>query len=370
MGLAHLVEHLRHAGQPVAIATLVKKEGSTYRQPGARLLVAADGTHAGQISGGCLEGELIQQAFAVLRTGTPVIQSYDLADENVLAGYGTGCNGTAHVLIEPGAGGLDKVLPLLSKRDDAVLAHIFRCPEDPTLLGARQLRTLHGEVISDARWPASLRTEREVEDIFSGVSIDTMIYPLGDHPVEIFFERVRPPIRLVVFGIGPDVPPLVALARNVGWNVCVVGSKPAPALQEQIPGAHEYIFLMHPEAVLDHVRTDARSAAVVMNHNLIRDGALIQALVPSPLTYIGVLGPRERCAALLPEDDATGRYYGPVGLDIGADTPQEIALSIIAEIQTVLSGRHGRSLRQGSGAIHHPQVCPPEDRALPELVRR
>ncbi len=354
--LVNLAARFQRDGTSVAVATLVKKEGSTYRQPGARMLVEADGTAHGILGGGCLKGDVVRQALVVLRTGSAVVRRYDLSEGNALLGFGAGCNGVAYVLIEPGTSSLDMLQPFLEQRQTAVLAHIIRCPEYPDLLGARQLLISSLPVHASANWPPALCVASEAFGVLSGARPPGATYELAMGSVDVFLEVARPPVRLIVFGSGPDVGPLVCIARAIGWSVSVVGGKPAAALKKLAPGASEYTFLMHPDQALNYVRMDNRSAAIVMNHNMNRDAALVHVLLKSPIPYIGVLGPRERSVALIPggglDELTSGRVFGPVGLDIGAETPEEIALCIVAEVQRVLSGHGGGSLRDKPGAVH------------------
>jgi len=345
--LVKLATRLQYEGKPFAVATLVKKEGSTYRQPGARLLVQADGHTHGMVSGGCLRGEVVQEGLSVLQTGSAVVRSYDLTTENILLGYGAGCHGVAHLLIERGDGGLSMLRSCLDHRQPAVLAHVIGCPTDTRLLGARQLLKEGEPIQTSPNWPSALHLREPI-------SSEVQTHETAEGMLEIFLEIIRPPLRLIIFGSGPDVAPLVHIARALGWSTEVVGSRPVTELRERIPGATAYIFLMHPEAVLERVTVDSRTAVVVMNHNQGRDAALVNVLLAGPAPYVGVLGPRARCETLVNCGSAPPpeKMFGPVGLDIGAETPEEIALSIAAEIQTVFSGHVGGFLRDKRGEIH------------------
>ncbi len=359
--LVSLAARLQRDGTSASVATLVGKEGSTYRQPGARMLVEASGAAHGIIGGGCLKGDVVQQALVVLRTGNAVVRRYDLSEGNAIVGFGAGCNGVAYVLIEPGTSSLDMLQPCLEQRQTSVLAHIIRCPKRPDLLGARQLLISSLPVRASANWPPALGVAAEASGVLSGACPSIATYELALGTVDVFLEVARPPVRLIVFGSGPDVGPLVSIARAVGWSVSVVGSKPTAALKNLVPGASEYTFLMHPDKAPNYVRVDNRSAAIVMNHNLLRDAALVHALLKSTIPYIGVLGPRERSTELIPggelDELTSGRVFGPVGLDIGAETPEEIALCIVAEIQGVLSGHGGGSLRDRPGTVHRASLA-------------
>lgn len=179
--------------------------------------------------------------------------------------------------------------------------------------------------------------------------------------LEVLFEIVRPPIDLQIYGEGHDVHAVVALARTMGWQVQVIGRKPVEILTDRFPAASTCRFLMHPEQVLNHIKPDRRSAALVMNHTYVRDKAIMRALLDSEIAYVGMLGPRERTNLILEELEQEGRglseaqrqrLFGPVGLDIGTETPEEIALSALSEIQAILHRRRGGSLRTRQGPIH------------------
>ncbi len=368
--LLHLLteaDRLRQAQQVFALATVVKINGSTYRRPGARMLVAPDGVTHGAISGGCLEQEVAQQALQVIDHGVAQVLPFDLTDDDLILGFGTGCNRIVHVLIEPvpAAGRADPtqlVETCLTSRQLGVIAQVIDAPEGTDWLGCRLLRLEDGVTLGDLDAP-SLRQallDEAVQTLVEGRH-KIRTYPTEAGPVEVLFEVVRPPVRLVVFGAGHDVRPVVRLAKEMAWPVTIVGRKPPEVLAERFPEADEHIFLMHPDQVLDYVSLDARSAAAIMNHQFVRDKTLIGALLLSPLPYIGALGPRERAERIIDELRAENptltdahfvRLHGPVGLDIGTETPEEIALSMIAEIQAVHHHRTGGMLRHRAGTIH------------------
>ncbi len=351
--LVALSARLQRAGTPFATATVVKKEGSTYRLPGARMIVESDGTAYGMVSGGCLESEVVQEALDVLRTGTAVIRRYDLTDENNAAGYGAGCAGAVHVLIEPASGGLDMLAPYLEKRIPVLLAHVIGAAGG--LLGARQAFSSGEPGTATPNWPSSLNVHDFARDSLRRARSDVIRVRSGRETVELFLESALPPFRLILFGSGPDVAPLVQMGRLLGWLVEVVGARPAAALKASIPGAHSYTFLMHPEEVSSRVKVDPYTAAVIMNHNKARDASLANALNQGEIPYVGLLGPWERLEGQVgwnALDVTVGRVHSPVGLDIGAETPQEVALSIAAEVQAALAGFEARPLRHKGSAIH------------------
>ena len=353
---------LRRAGRAFAVATVVKINGSTYRRPGARMLVAPGGGARGMISGGCLEEEVAQRALRVLRRGAAEVISFDLTKDDPILGFGAGCNGVVYVLIEPVPNGaradpLRLVEQCLASRRSGVMAQVIG---GAGLIGRRLLVLEDGAVLQDPDSSLPSAVLEEAHRTLRGGQHTIMTFGAGAGMIEVLFEIVRPPIRLVIFGSGYDVAPVARLAGAMGWPVVVVGRQPAAALAESIPAADEHIFLMHPEEALSYVSLDERSACVVMNHQYVRDKALVGALLKSPVPYIGMLGPHDRALRIKDELPPGGqeRIYGPIGLDIGTETPEEIALSIVAEIQAVMHGRSGASLREGRGLIHE-EVCAP-----------
>ncbi len=363
-------DRLRRAGQPFALATVVKIDGSTYRRPGARMLVDPDGATCGTISGGCLEQEVARQALDVLAQGAPQLLPFDLSDDDLILGFGTGCNGVVHVLLEPvpvegRADATRLVEACLESRQTGLVATVIDAPE-ADLLGRRLLLRQDGASEGDLDAPA-LRGAvlADAARALADGRPHLRRYPAEGGVAEVLFEVVHPPIRLVIFGAGHDVTPLVRLARELAWSVAIVGRKPPDLLATRFPEADEHVFLMHPEEALAYVRLDAHSAAVVMNHQYARDKAVVGALLTSPVPYVGALGPRDRAARILDELRAEvpslreadfARFHGPVGLDIGTETPEEIALSIVAEIQAVHHARAGGMLRERPGAIHEAVV--------------
>ena len=287
--------------RPWALATLVQTEGSSYRKPGARLLVDSDGGTLGVLSGGCLEEEIARHGQIVIGDTSPVLLSFDTKRLY-------GCDGQLKILVEPlpaaGQNGnlITNIGRLLKNREVCRLRISF----EGDRLGSE---LLHSDV---------LLTERR------GVLIDTV--PL--------------PVRLLVFGTGPEIEPITQLSGNLGWVVEHFG---------------------HPSELEEDFRPDAQTAAIVMTHNFGRDLLALDRLLPLQLRYVGLLGPRRRHAELLarlseyrPFDfNADGRtLFAPAGLDIGSEAPEEIALSIMSEVAAVLSGRRGGFLRERRSDIH------------------
>ncbi len=355
--VAHLAAKaacLRAAAEPFAVATVVRTDGSTYRQLGARMLILEDGSTLGLISGGCLEEEIAREAELVMASGTAVLRSYGLEDTENIAGFGTGCNGRVDVLITCGGEALAQLETPLAQRTAGVLAQCFGGSMPLGRFhwfdGAYNSTTDHSQ---DDPFPDPVR--QAVSTVLGSQRSKVMQLP----GLDILIEYVQPPVRLVICGSGPDVQPLVHLAKVLGWPVVVVSHRPVTRLEAQFPEASEHVFLMHASQIRRHVALDSRTAVVIMNHHLERDRMMLAQLLNSEAGYLGILGPRARTDELMAEArhhgahaDALDRVFGPAGLDTGAETPEEIALAICTEILTAMNGRKGRFLRDGKGAIH------------------
>ncbi len=318
-----------HPGSPAVLATLVSAEGSSYRKPGARLLWLSEEVRAGSISGGCLEEDLIERARRVLETGRAETVLYDTTAENDLVwGTGTGCDGRVKVLLER--------LPAERPRWCRVLQANREARLDTALA------VVHGK--APGRAPG---THLEAD------------LPAGTDGALVFHDNVPPPLPLVIFGAGDDAQPLVRLATELGWHVTVVDSRPAYAALERFPGAA--VITSPPAAAIESARPEPRTPVVLMTHRYRDDAILLRSLLPQPLVYLGLLGPRHRTQRLLAEIEAGGlaitdemraRLHAPVGLDLGGTTPETVALSILSEIQARLAGRQAGFLRDRPGPIH------------------
>ncbi len=360
-------ETIRRQGEIAALATVVAASGSSYRRPGARMLLTSDGWVAGGVSGGCLESDVAGRARAVMESGQPDIVTYDTTEDgDIMFGVGLGCRGVIQILIEPLTGARPDfafLSDLVQKREAGVCATVFRTEGGaPTRLGDRLLLSQMGSVyngLADVNLAARVRTDAEAV-LASGRSL-VREYVLSGGSVAVFFEAITPPQPLVVFGAGYDVLPLARLAKELGWHVTVADARPAYAIRERFPQA-DAVLVCPPEEAAARLPLDARTAVVLMTHNYLHDRALLGQLLPSSVRYLGVLGPKRRTERLLSElppgvvtDGALSRLHSPVGLDIGADMPETIALSIIAGIQAVAAGRPGGFLRDRSGPIYLPE---------------
>ncbi|MGB7378180.1 MAG: XdhC family protein [Rivularia sp. (in: cyanobacteria)] len=355
------IEKLKEINK-TAIATLVKVSGSTYRSPGARMLINANADTIGAISGGCLESDVFEKSQAVIKSGKPRLIKYDTtSEEDMIWGLGLGCQGIAYVLIEPLEENklqeIDFIKKCIKTRTYGAIARVIIVEgETKTQVGQRLL--LGDDTIINNLTDDNLLTE-VLSDTKAALQNNSSIlkeYNLTTKKIEVFIEVIQPPLSLIVFGAGYDVLPLVNFSKQLGWNVTVVDNRQREASKKRFEQADK-IQLCSPEDVLENIQITERTVAVVMSHNYLDDLEMLKLLVPSNLNYLGILGPKKRTNRILEELKEeeimpNANIYSPVGLDIGADNAEEIALSVIAEIQTVISQRDAGFLKHRNAPIH------------------
>ena len=359
-------EQYRQRGQQTALASIVFTTGSTYRRAGARMLIASDGSTVGSISGGCLEADVIERALGVMETGKPLVVSYDTrSNEDIIWGMGLGCQGVVEVLIES----LSDSAPIefLSRttrlNETCVLATVVGVSADSreVKVGDRLMLSVAGIEKNQIRNTGlSLQVSEDAFLAFTAGKSTMKLYGKPGEEVKVYLEVMEPPIPLVLFGAGADALPVAKFARALGWNVTVVDTRTREATKQRFSEADE-IVLCRAEEVAARVILNSRTVAVLMSHNYLDDLELLTQLHQSPVRYIGVLGPRKRTERLLHDIAGQGgpeisiedsRLHSPIGIDIGADTPEEIALSIIAEIRAILAGRSASFLKERQTPIH------------------
>lgn len=344
------------AGERAALATIVSVEGSSYRQPGARMLITENGKTTGVLSAGCFERDVCERAQKVISNGAPALVKYDTTtDEDIVWGLGLGCNGVVHVLIEPANERVASLMQLLAEcaesESSGAIATVFQTEGDiDASIGTTALLFPDGTIDGDSIVPSIFEDLTE-----AAISNSSTIkhYEMSGGGVDVLLEVVQPRVRLVIFGAGFDVLPVVSLAKNLGWHTSVVDTRARVSSIENFQEA-DAVWLCRPEDVSTQVMVSERTAVVVMTHNYLHDLELLRQLLPLPLRYLGCLGPRRRTERLLEELDTRpiDHLHAPIGLDIGAETPEEIALSIVSEIKAVLAQRHGGELREREGSIH------------------
>lgn len=336
-GLADALER----GEAVVLVTVLGVEGSVYRGAGARMIVSANGETIGAVSGGCLEADIVARAPDFLAAGAPQLVRYDTrVSDDVVLGLGLGCQGLIDLLLEPLSGD--------ALRDAIAFYARLRAHREPVAL----LTSLR----SDAGGP-SLGARAVVDE--QGRLVEGNATLLGAQG-GVAREIVRPAISLVVCGAGTDAMPLVRLATLMGWDVSVVDHRAGFVTPARFPGANVLVcanLTRDAGALAGRLTLDARTVAVVMAHSAAHDAAYLHAMLHAGAGYIGVLGPARRTRELLAArgagaSDLPPAVHAPVGLDLGAETPEEIALSIVAEIAAVSAGRTGGMLRERRGPIH------------------
>lgn len=355
-------EEAGQAGDSAILATIVKINGSSYRRCGARMIITSRGRKAGSISGGCLEGDILKKGWWLTEGGRSAIRKYDsTSDEDAAFEFGLGCNGIVHVLLERLETKDVSPLSLLrlcrELRQPGVIATVISSEESTISLGQRLLLYPDGSPHTDIseRWLVEA-VETDAKACREEEKSKHLLYEAANGAIEIFFEVIQPPVRLLVFGAGDDAQPVVQLAKAMGWSVTVLDGRSHYARAERFPAADQ-VMVLRLDDVLEHLGLDEQTVAVVMTHSYSQDGAILKALLPAPLPYLGVLGPRRRTDLLVQEkgfdpNELGSNFHSPVGLDIGADAPEEVALAILSEIQAALNARAGGMLRNQPGPIH------------------
>ena len=357
------------AGKKAALATVVRVEGSSYRQPGARMLISDEGNLTGAISGGCLEGDAMRKALLVIARGKPMLVTYDTTDEDdATLGIGLGCSGIIHILIEP----IEEENPenpirllenIVSKRQKCVLATFFTHSERQDLqFGTCLAYTDNGRISGSV--PPLIKKQEVISAMKLALSGNGSIIrkETGKVPeISVLLDVINPTVHLVIAGAGNDIMPVTKIAGVLGWQVTILDGRPFYATCARFPDVHRVLVTDASEA-LSRIPLDENTVFVLMTHNYNYDLALLGQLVKKEIPYIGLLGPKKKFNRMMEEliqfaeqeDIRTDNLYSPVGLEIGAETAEEIALSVIAEIKAVLSGKHGHSLRYNTESIHKP----------------
>jgi len=314
--------------QTAVLCTLVSVQGSSYRRPGARLLIINGSLRIGSISGGCLEEDLIVHSKRVVQSGLPEVVIYDTTEENdIVWGVGLGCNGVVHILLErinPEAAWIKDLDGKLRHGKSGELVCIYRA-SDKSLLGTTIRDNLAPDLILNA-----------------------------------YIQVISPPQELVIFGAGDDAVSLYNLAHELGWEVTIADQRPALATQGRFPLAKSIVVASSHELV-SKLSIKSGSVCVIMSHHYVHDLPVLKGLLASSCSYIGLLGPKKRAEKLLSDVRSEGlmitqpmldRLYAPVGLNLGGDTPQTVALCIVAEIQAFLTKCDAKPLKYRNEPIH------------------
>ncbi len=341
------------AAQPLVLATVVATEGSTYRKPGAQMLIAGDGSTMGLLSGGCLEADLGERARRVLATSVAEIVTYDArTSDDPIWGLGLGCEGAMRILLKR-LGPEDDYQPFtfianrIANHTPGATAFVLESNDRRFPIG----HAWHSEMKPAAPEEASVIERCRSRAVQGG--FETMRLDSNGRQVEAFISALDLPARLLILGAGPDAVPVVEIASLLGWQITIGDHRPAYLDPARFPDGIRLLELRSGLPLLE-LPAGKFDAAVIMSHHLESDARYLRALASSEVPYIGLLGPparRRRLLADLGEESGRlgDRLYGPVGLDIGARTPETIAVAIVAEIQAFLAGRPGEPFRIGAG---------------------
>ncbi|HEY6488208.1 MAG: XdhC family protein [Terracidiphilus sp.] len=369
-----LWREVEKAGADYVLATVVAVEGSSYRKPGARMLLTQDGRRAGTVSGGCLEAEVARRAWWLTASG-PVVERYSTQDDGDERPYGSGCGGVVYLLLER----RQTAGPLLAALDEA-----FQKREPlaiATVVGGRQIG-MHA-LAGTANCSAEIRAGEESGTDSAGSGIVTRelqrvaarafethtsfeeTFAAEGVGTRVFADSLPARTGLWIFSAGDDAMPLLQLAQTMGWYTAIADGRSHLATRERFPTADHVVVLPIGDlqkAAPRYLSLRPTDAAVVMTHSLEQDSQVLASLLSLdfPLAYLGVLGPQRRTRELLAEaarllhladiGDQVDRWLAqmnaPTGLDLGADTPATIALSILAEVQKSLTATTGRPLHQ------------------------
>jgi len=355
LGLTTLLEFYRahRADESLVLGTVIATEGSTYRKPGAMILITEDGGYHGLISGGCLESDLASHAKEVFKDGQSRDVCYDMSHGDDFAwGLGLGCDGIIHLMLQrldgnEGFGFLETLDRAWKARRHGLLSLVtssdnpdfprgdfaIHCGDEFSKGDTVLMNSIHspegtkfsaGHDMSRRYWQDSINTAKG--------------------KIEVLLIPIMPPPSILICGAGHDALPVARLAVEMGWSCTIVDHRPGFARADRFPRACK-VRVLRPEELSSQVALDQIDAAVLMTHHLGHDRSYLSQVVNAEVSYIGLLGPRARRDRLLDEIGASAaNVHGPAGLDIGAEMPESIALSIIAEVHASLNRRDGSML--------------------------
>lgn len=352
----HLIDaywRLRNNTENVVLATIIETLGSTYQKAGARMLIADNGELKGLLGGGCFERDLIEQARSVFETENPKTLFYDMrSPDDAVWGLGLGCNGAVRILLQllkadndfqP----LNRIVEASESHTTGILATIYESDHPDYSIGDSYFMAepeLDG-LSQQGNTPESFAEAAKQTWMQRKACLKVCV--IDRCPIKLFFDVIRPPAQLLVLGAGVDALPVVQLAKVLGWRVTVVDHRPDYVKPERFPAVDALLHSM-PEDLQECLSLDRFDALVLMTHSIEYDERYLRVIATSRIPFIGLLGPVHRRDRLLDSLRADApniaKVFGPVGLDIGAETPEEIALSIMAGIHAAMKGRNGGQL--------------------------
>lgn len=336
-----------NAGAARVLVTLVRVEGSSYRKVGAHLLIGAGGECAGMISGGCLEAEVVRKAEWKVRDGAIVERYSTLFDDTAEIPFGLGCGGVVDLMLEPA--------------ETAECGALVRAMED-SLRGieSRVATWLPGNgkglrrAVIAADGTVGFRSEGLDADALNAIAGSSVASFKGDSAV--YVETLSAPLRLFVLGAGEDAKPMVAMAAGLGWSVTVADGRPQLARAQRFPEAERVMAT----ASVAELGIGAADAVVVLTHSYEQDRAFLAELLAGATGYVGLLGAKHRSSLLIGEvalmlgrsvAECCTRVWAPVGMDLGGDGAEAIALAVVAEIQAWRQGKMGNSRKMSADEV-------------------
>ncbi len=364
LSIIQAYESCRVEAKKVALATVVQVDGSAYRRPGARMLVSEDGELTGAISGGCLEGDALRKAQTVIFQQKSMLVTYDTTDEDDQKfGVGLGCNGIIHVLIEPidyhnTINPIELLKIAIQDRVCSRLITVFSVKYSKQEQIGTKVLLKENQVFGDkdsldkSLWK---QIQAEINANDSNHHIIRKYETFDD--VQVFIESIKPAIRILLFGAGNDTIPVARIADLLGLELILIDGRKNLATAKRFPSAIKIITGSGDE-VVKQLETDSNSAALLMTHNFEYEAQVLEDLLPLGLPYVGILGPKKKSEKLIDRLERKGiavnqaAIYSPMGLDIGAEGAEEIALSILAEVKAVLAKKQATFLRNKNGPIH------------------
>ncbi|NOU15348.1 MAG: XdhC family protein [Methylococcaceae bacterium] len=353
--LVDAYRQLQQQSENCVLATIIETFGSTYQKAGARMLITSVGELVGLLGGGCFERDLVEQAGSVFKTGAAKSVFYDMrSPDDVIWGLGLGCNGAVKVLLQLLKADEDfSPLNLISDAADDNLAGIVITvyesehadfPAGQSIFLAASTFD-HSSLLTSVPFPFTTSALQAVLQ----QKPRTETHVIGDQEIKAFYDPLQPPLHLLIAGAGTDAIPLLQSAKLLGWRVTIVDQRPGHIKRERFPQVDRLLNLT-PEEMSQQLELNQFSALVLMTHNIEYDARYLKAIVNSRIPFIGLLGPshrKDRLLQSLGDEEAQkiiNRVFGPIGLDIGAENPEEIALSIMAGIHAELNGRTGQQL--------------------------
>ncbi|NDP27927.1 MAG: XdhC family protein [Flavobacterium sp.] len=361
-------ENLRSQGTGCVLATVVHVEGSSYRRAGARMLVDEFGNITGAISGGCLEGDALRKALHALHQQKNKLITYDTSDEDdAVIGAQLGCNGVIQVIFEPldyqdNLNPCELLKSVIAQKHPLAIAVQFNLDRSKEQTGTVLL-------IDENLKYYGKQPEKELLDLILEQAQLTLAnkrshfaeFSIEGETRNLFIQNYQPPVKLIIVGAGNDAQILAQQGDLLGWEVIVTDGRPTHANKERFTSSCQ-VIVTKPEQTLENIQIDQRSCFVLMSHNYNYDLAVLKLLLAEEqIPYIGILGPMKKYQRMQNDLNTEGfelteenlrKIHAPIGLEIGAETPAEIGLSILAEIQSVLTQTSARPLREKSEPIH------------------